>query len=95
MTKLDLYPDEAKFLVDVIEKGLRRQDQIKLEKGYPCISMPKEFQKAAARIFADRNGLGALEALPRGLFELLGVPRNSRNDRRGVLVFHPFNEKQS
>jgi hypothetical protein len=95
MTKLNLYPDEAKFLVDVIDEELRRQDQIKLETGYPCAWMPREFQRAAARIFADRNGLDALEALPRGLFELIGVPRNSRNDLRGVLVFHPFNEKQS
>lgn len=95
MIKLDLYPDEAKFLVDVIDEGIRRQGQVMLETGYPCISMPKEFQKAAARIFADRNGLEALEALPRGLFELVGVPRGSRGGLRGVLVFHPFNEKQS
>ena len=95
MTKLDLYPDEAKFLVDVIDEEFRRQDQIKLETGYPCVFMPRNFQIAAAKIFADRNGLRALEALPRGLFELIGVPRNSRNDLRGVLVFHPFNEKQS
>lgn len=95
MTKLNLYPDEAKFLVDVIDEGMRRQDQVMLETGYPCVSMPRDFQRAAAKIFVDRNGLDALEALPRGLFELVGVPRNSRNDLRGVLVFHPFNEKQS
>ena len=95
MTRLDLYPDEVKFFVDVIHEGFRRQDQIRLETGYPCVFTPRDFQIAAAKIFADRNGLRALEALPRGFFDLIGVPRNSRNNLRGVLVFHPFNEKQS
>lgn len=94
MTRLDLYPDEAKFLVDLIDEELRRQDQVKLETGYPRAWRPGEFQRAAARIFADRNGIEALEALPRGQFELVGVPRNSRGSLRGILVFHPSSEKR-
>lgn len=95
MTKLDLYPDETKFLVNVIEEELKRQDQARLETGYPFGWTLRNFQRAAAIIFADRNGLEALEALPRGHFELIFIPRNSRGDLRGVLVLHPFNEKQS
>jgi hypothetical protein len=86
MTELPLYPDEYQKLVEAIHEDFNRQDKIKEETGYPCITLPRLFQAAAAIIFADRNGL---QELPKGHFELIARPRGPRRSVQGVLVLHP------
>jgi hypothetical protein len=86
MAELPLYPDEYKKLVESIYEDLNRQDRIREETGYPCITLPRGFQAAAVSIFADRNGL---HELPMGRFELIARPRGPRNSVQGALVFHP------